>query len=90
LRHYIATHNLKALVIGITKSDCEQFGVETYDIVDATLQEWIEAKRKPDENSERLKALKNNPVVMRHERSHFKRKWPIAIPREVLGMGGVP
>lgn len=31
----------------------------------------------------------SHPVVKRYEGSHFKRKWPIAIPREVLGIGGV-
>lgn len=76
--------------LGITRSDCEQFGVETYDLVDKTLQEWIEAKKDPDAHGERIKQLKNNPVVLRHEGSHFKRKWPIAISREAMGMGGIP
>jgi NAD+ synthetase len=75
--------------LGITKSDCEQFGVETYDIVDSTLKEWIDVKENPSENIERIAVLKNNPVVKRHEGSHFKRKWPITIPREILGIGGV-
>jgi NAD+ synthetase len=111
--------------LGITASDCEQFGVATYDEVDRILKEWLTLKRdlpqfmyyknynifqvikdlKPFLNafndskttpaiSDAIRVialmdkLKDNPVVQRHERTHFKRKWPISIPRDILGLGG--
>ena len=73
--------------LGITGSDCEQFGVDSYDAVDRILQEWIEAKKDPGANRAQLDRLKDNPVVLRHEGSHFKRSWPITIPRAKLGTG---
>ena len=108
--------------LGITSSDCEQFGVSTYDEVDRILREWLSLKRGLSKNlnsdigcnifrvmdlvkssdilyskekkspsvSEvadivrRMDEMKDNPVVRRHERTHFKRNWPISISREDL------
>jgi NAD+ synthase len=75
--------------LGITRSDCEQFGVSTYAEVDRILRDWIRAKKDTRSNQKLLEALKNNPVVMRHEGTHFKRQWPVAISREALGMGDI-
>jgi NAD+ synthase len=47
----------------------------TYTQVDEVLKQWLDCK--PDE-------LKDHPVVLRHEASHFKRKWPINLTREQL------
>jgi len=67
--------------LGITKSDCDQFGVDNYAAVDEILQMWI-GKHKGFEK------LENNPVVKLHEATHYKRLWPITIPREKLLAGG--
>lgn len=68
--------------LGVSASDCEQFGVPSYNEVDETLKEWLKLNGKP--NSERTERLRNSPVVKMHESTHFKRNWPISISRERL------
>jgi NAD+ synthetase len=71
--------------LGISASDCEQFGVETYAEVDAVLKAWLQAGG----TREGMDHLKANPVIRRHEATHFKRQWPVCIRREALEIGGV-
>lgn len=75
--------------LGISESDCDQFGVKCYDDVDSALKSWLAIKRNPNAEKEIVEKLRQNPVVDRHERSHFKRNWPIAIPRKTLNLGGI-
>jgi NAD+ synthetase len=75
--------------LGISSSDCEQFGVCSYADVDDALKTWLRLKRNPEANRAEIDKLRNNPVVLRHEGSHFKRNWPIAIARPTLGIGDI-
>lgn len=68
--------------LGVSTSDCDQFGVSTYDEVDKTLQEWLKIKN--ESGNKRTEQLRKSSVVKMHERTHFKRNWPISISREIL------
>jgi NAD+ synthetase len=61
--------------LGVSESDLEQFGVDSYNEVDDILQkQCIESF---DQDCA-------NPVVLRYSNSHFKRDNPYCIPREEL------
>lgn len=64
---------------GITSTDLEQLGADTYYDVDNILGIYL-----VDGNATDKKKIKNHPVIIRHNKTHFKRNWPINIPREIL------
>lgn len=70
--------------LGITDSDLEQLGANTYQEVDEILQEYFDLKRlnaqlqKP--TKARFKYLEKTPVVQRHLNSKYKRNNPLNIP----------
>jgi NAD+ synthetase len=66
--------------LGITSSDLEQLGADTYAEVDKILQAWTL-------NCVDRDAYKEHPVVLRHEKTHYKRNHPYNIPRDVLLKG---
>lgn len=70
--------------LGISNSDLDQIGVNTYDEADQILREFLSlgVKRK---NCTKL--WENNIVIQRHLKTEFKRKVPIRIPRHFLYPG---
>lgn len=69
--------------LGITNSDYEQLGgVTDYREVDMILASHLDTKKRRESGEEA--PYKGHPVILRHERTHFKRNWPISIPRLVL------
>jgi NAD+ synthetase len=70
--------------LGITDSDLEEIGKESFDEVDDILKRYIGLSVSGEEKSE-IEELKKDVVVQRHLSSSFKREIPICIPRsEVL------
>jgi NAD+ synthetase len=61
--------------LGISESDVEQFGVDSYEEVDFILKDYV------INGNEKYC---NHPVIRRYENTHFKRNWPITIPRSKL------
>lgn len=66
--------------LGITNSDLDQLGAETYEEVDRLLIAYLNASS----DTEKEIIAKNNPVVYRHIKTEFKRNNPENIPRESL------
>ncbi len=60
--------------LGITNSDLDQLGANSYSEVDEILIKYLETK---DES------LENHPVIMRHLASNYKRNNPFNLKREV-------
>lgn len=60
--------------LGITNSDLDQLGVSSYGQVDTILRQYLSGNT----------SLENNPVIMRYNRTHFKRENPFNIPRNVI------
>lgn len=83
--------------LGISDSDLDQIGAKNYNEVDRILKTWLTKDSDDfywDDSlfyEERIlnyddfvvyrETLKDHPVVQRHERTHFKRKWPINLER---------
>lgn len=68
--------------LGVSSSDLEQLGANTYTDVDNILKQWFYAKEK---NLWTLQEeLRNSDVVQRHERTHHKRRGTYNISREEL------
>jgi len=61
--------------LGITESDLDQIEAKTYAEVDQILFEYL---------YENKKHYSTHPIIMRHERTHFKRNVPINITRDQL------
>jgi nicotinamide-nucleotide amidase len=73
--------------LGITEGDLDQLEAPSYKEVDRILQRYIAlngAVEWGDEEEKEYQELKKHPVIKRHERTHFKRKNPLNIPREVI------
>jgi len=86
--------------LGISKSDLDQIGADSYDETDRILKTWLTKDIDAFhwdiwlEYPDRLKdynefvmyrdSLKDHLVVQRHERTHFKRNWPVNIGRRKL------
>ncbi len=85
--------------LGISNSDLDQLGAPNYEEVDRILKTWLtNSENYYDEilfleeklyfNEEKFMGWRadftNHPVIVRHNRSHFKRNWPITISREAL------
>lgn len=86
--------------LGITDSDLEQLEAESYEEVDQILKTWLTIDKdcfcwddrleflgRPKKYEDFIKyrnSIINHPVVLRHERTHFKRTWPINIDREKI------
>jgi len=84
--------------LGITNSDLDQLGVDSYDEVDRILKEYfdwvdfkkynglpyvkIENKDFMNRASKRIEELETNPIIQRHLRTHFKRNIPVNIKRK--------
>jgi len=68
--------------LGVSNSDLDQLGAKSYGAVDQTLLDWLRAKEKNLWG--KMEELRGNPVVQRHERSHFKRNNPCNVTREDL------
>jgi len=69
---------------GVTNSDLDQLGVDSYKEVDSVLQEWfIEGP------FEKQSAIYNHPVIQRHLKTQFKRDDPVNIKRVVLLKGAI-
>jgi NAD+ synthase len=66
--------------LGISNSDLEQLGANTYAEVDKILQTWVL-------NCADREKYKEHPVVQRHEKTHYKRNHPYNIPRDILLKG---
>lgn len=64
--------------LGITNSDLEQLGAESYEEVDEILINYLTNLENPQ------KELLDHPVIQRYTRTHFKRENPINIKREDL------
>lgn len=64
--------------LGITNSDLDQLGAETYAEVDALLQ--LELHMLPD----CLPAVRKHPVIQRYRNTQFKRDNPVNLTRAVL------
>jgi NAD+ synthetase len=62
--------------LGVSESDLDQIGAKDYKEVDEILQIWLRFQRK--------NAFKDHPVVLRHERTHWKRRNPCNIGRETI------
>ena len=86
--------------LGISNSDLDQIGAPTYKDVDQILKTWLCSdedsfyydeeflfpERTTDYGAFKVsrELLKNHPVVARHEKTFFKRAWPITISRKNL------
>jgi NAD+ synthetase len=86
--------------LGISETDLDQIGAANYGEVDIILKTWLtkdsdnfywdnwlnyeEREDKYEDFVAYRETLKNHPVVLRHERTHFKRKWPIYLERSKL------
>lgn len=86
--------------LGISESDLDQIGAANYGEVDIILKAWLTKNidnfywdnwlkyNGRDEKYEDFviyrETLKDHSVVLRHERTHFKRKWPIYLDRSKL------
>ena len=79
--------------LGVSNSDFDQFGFEAdvlsrlkprdvYRLVEDILNDYIEAKATND--LEAMKVLEQNKIIKLHNRSHFKRKGPEILSRELL------
>lgn len=66
--------------LGITNSDLDQLGAETYEEVDRLLIAYLNASS----DTEKEIIAKNNPVVHHHIKTEFKRNNPENIPRKFL------
>ena len=64
--------------LGITNSDLDQLGAGSYDEVDRILKMCFES---PEEN---IMEYADHPVILRYERTHFKRSNPWNISREKI------
>jgi NAD+ synthetase len=86
--------------LGITNSDLEQMGAKSYSDVDLILKTWLtedsdqftyddhlrfDSRPEDYEDFKKLReTYRNNPVVQRYERTHFKRNNPYNISRTNL------
>jgi NAD+ synthetase len=61
--------------LGITNSDLDQIQAESYQEVDEILHSYID---------KRDNTFKDHPVILRYERTHFKRNNPTSIPRSKI------
>lgn len=103
LRNDAAKEALRACIaatptdgLGISNSDLEQLGADTYDEVDNILQEYIKYDNLMKNRellydveltrivSNKIEKLRSHPVIIRMESSQFKRDWPFYITRESL------
>lgn len=65
--------------LGISKSDLEQLGADTYEEVDEVLKQFF--------NGSTDEKILNHPVVQRHKNSMYKRENPYNISREIIETG---
>ncbi len=86
--------------LGISESDLDQIGAVNYGEVDIILKTWLtkdsdnfywddwlkyEGREEKYENLVLFReTLKDHQVVQRYERTHFKRKWPIYLDRNMV------
>jgi NAD+ synthetase len=63
--------------LGISDSDLDQLGADTYDEVDEILIDYLN-------NGQHCEASWEHPVIKRFERTHFKRDNPYNIPRKEI------
>lgn len=103
LRNDAAKEALRACIaatptdgLGISNSDLEQLGADTYDEVDNILQEYIKydnlMKNKEllydvefeNRVKDKIEKLRSNPVIIRHLTSQYKRDNPYNIPRNLI------
>jgi NAD+ synthetase len=89
--------------LGISNSDLDQLGANTYEEVDIILKTWLTDDcdcfawdewldypgrvKNWEKFEEYRKTLENHPVVQRHIRTNFKRKNPIMIDRLTIENG---
>lgn len=64
--------------LGITDSDLDQLGVDTYNEADRILKIWI------GEDEDAKKGYEDHPIVLRYKRTRFKRENPYNIPRRII------
>lgn len=69
--------------LGITSSDLEQLGAESYEQVDGILQSYLNYKANPEPVDDEVL---NHPVIKRHLASGFKRNNPFNISRKETGL----
>lgn len=60
--------------LGITRSDFDQIGVDSYEAADRMLIDYLNGER----------GCQEHPLIVRHLRSAFKRRDPLSIPREAI------
>lgn len=79
--------------LGISNSDFDQLGANSYDEVDKILQDYLTYKEDRNRLSwddparltdNEFYQLEKHPVIQRHLKTEFKRVWPIHIKRETL------
>lgn len=64
--------------LGVTNSDLEQIGADSYEEVDNILKSYIQKEEE---------YFKTHPVIVRHNKTHYKRKWPYNFSKEILFEG---
>lgn len=69
--------------LGISNSDLDQLGVDSYQTVDDILQEYLEIHETINSDIvtdnkilDKFEDLKQNPIIQRYLYTHFKRNWP--------------
>lgn len=73
--------------LGITESDYEQLGANSYQEIDEIIQAWMHLKSREIKSvQEKLdfQDLEDHPVIKRHKATMFKRQNPYNIPRNIL------
>ena len=68
--------------MGVADGDLDQFGADSWENVDGPLKKYITANENSDVSV--LAKLVNNPVIIRHITSQFKRDNPVNFPRNVV------
>jgi NAD+ synthetase len=70
--------------LGITNSDLDQLGAETYEEVDGLLDVYLHPEKAEKYNVPPCHSKIAHPVIKRHESTHFKRNNPGNIPRNSI------
>jgi NAD+ synthetase len=68
--------------LGVSSSDLEQFGTKSYEETEDILKTWINW---PGYENRNRTQFEKHPVVLQHEKTHFKRTGCVSIKREALG-----
>jgi len=70
--------------LGVSNSDFDQLGAKDYNEVDLILAQYLDAKNRYEKGEDVECPEINHSVIERHEKTHFKRNWPVNIPRDKI------